>query len=191
MDADTVNEAATLVVRHRIKAGHERQYEAWLRRIIDTASRYAGHMGIDVFRSHSDGLPLFTCVLHFSCKQHLQGWLDSSDRQALIAEVKPLLADGDQIEVSSAREFWFVPASEHQPPPRWKQACVTFLVIMPLSLIVPQLWQLIFKHITWLGSYPVGDVVITLSIVLLVVYFFMPMMTRWLAGWLNPSRREE
>jgi hypothetical protein len=191
MDADTVNEAATLVVRHRVKAGHEPQYEAWLRRIIDTASRYAGHMGIDVFRSHSDGLPLFTCVLHFSCKQHLQNWLDSSDRQKLITEVKPLLADGDQIEVSSAREFWFVPASEHQPPPRWKQACVTFLVIMPLSLIVPQLWQPLFKRITWLGSYPVSAVLITLSIVLLVVYFFMPMMTRWLAGWLNPQRREE
>lgn len=191
MDEDTVNEAATLVVRHRVKAGHERQYEAWLRRIIDTASRYAGHMGIDVFRSHSDGLPLFTCVLHFSCKLHLQNWLDSSDRQALITEVKPLLADGDQIEVSSAREFWFVPASEHQPPPRWKQACVTFLVIMPLSLIVPQLWQPIFEHIAWLGSYPVSAVVVTLSIVLLVVYFFMPMTTRWLAAWLNPQRREE
>jgi antibiotic biosynthesis monooxygenase (ABM) superfamily enzyme len=121
----------------------------------------------------------------------LQNWLDSSDRQELIAEVKPLLADGDQIEVSTAREFWFVPASEHQPPPRWKQACVTFLVIMPLSLIVPQLWQPIFKRIAWLGSYPVSDVVITLSIVLLVVYFFMPMMTRWLAAWLNPQQREE
>jgi len=191
MDADTVNEAATLVVRHRVKAGHEQHYEAWLRRIIDTASRYAGHMGIDVVRSHSDGLPLFTCVLHFSSTLHLQSWLDSSDRQELIAEVKPLLADGDQIEVSTAREFWFVPASEHQPPPRWKQACVTFLVIMPLSLIVPQLWQPIFKRIAWLGSYPASDVVITLSIVLLVVYLFMPMMTRWLAAWLNPQRREE
>lgn len=191
MDVGTVNEAATLVVRHRVKAGHEPQYEAWLRRIIDTASRYAGHMGIDVFRSQSDGLPLFTCVVHFSCKLYLQGWLDSSDRQKFIAEVKPLLADGDQIEVSSAREFWFIPASEHQPPPRWKQACVTFLVIMPLSLIVPQLWQPIFKHVAWLGSYPFSAVVVTLSIVLLVVYLFMPVMTRWLAGWLNPPRREE
>ncbi|MBT2294920.1 antibiotic biosynthesis monooxygenase [Pseudomonas fluorescens] len=191
MDADTVNEAATLVVRHRVKAGHEQQYEAWLRRVIDTASRYVGHMGIDVARSHSDGLPLFTCVLHFSCTQHLQNWLDSSERQALIAEVKPLLTDGDQIEVSTAREFWFVPASEHQPPPRWKQVCVTFLVIMPLSLIVPQLWQPLFKRITWLGSYPVSAVVVTLSIVLLVVYLFMPMVTRWLAAWLNPQPREQ
>lgn len=191
MDVGTVNEAATLVVRHRVKVGYEPTYEAWLRRIIDTASRYAGHMGIDVFRSQSDGLPLFTCVLHFSSSLHLQSWLDSTERQELIAKAKPLLADGDQIEVSSAREFWFAPPSEQRPPPRWKQACVTFLVIMPLSLIVPQLWQPIFKHLTWLGSYPVSDVVITLSIVLLVVYFFMPMMTRWLVGWLNPPRLEE
>jgi antibiotic biosynthesis monooxygenase (ABM) superfamily enzyme len=30
-----------------------------------------------------------------------------------------------------------------------------------------------------------------LSIVLLVVYLFMPMMPRWFAAWLNPQRREE
>ncbi|WP_256573682.1 hypothetical protein [Pseudomonas sp. NFACC39-1] len=34
------------------------------------------------------------------------------------------------------------------------------------------------RGITWLASYPVSAVVDTLSIVLLVVYLFMPMMTR-------------
>lgn len=191
MGTDTVNEMATLVVRHRVKAGHEHQYEDWLHHTIDTASQYAGHTGVDVVRSKSDGLPAFTCVLRFSSALHLQNWLDSSDRQELISEAKDFLADGDQVEVSTAREFWFVPTSEHQPPPRWKQACMTFLVILPLSLLLPQLWQPLFNRITWLGSYPVSVVVVTLSIVLLVVYLFMPMMTHWLAAWLNPQHQEE
>ena len=138
------------------------------------------------------GLAQFTSVLRFASTEQLQTWLDSEDRRSLVEIARPMLADGDQTEINADREFWFTPVEAGAtPPPRWKQACVTFLVIMPLSLIVPQLWQPIFEHIAWLGSYPVSAVVVTLTIVLLVVYFFMPMMTRWLAGWLNPSRREE
>jgi antibiotic biosynthesis monooxygenase (ABM) superfamily enzyme len=186
MISDSDNEVATLIVRHRIKAGHEQQYEIWLRRIIDTASRYAGHMGVNVVRSRSNGLPLFTCVLHFSCTTYLQGWLDSSDRQELIGEVKPMLADGDKIEVLNTREFWFTPTSEHNPPPRWKQAILTFSVIMPLTLVIPQFFQPVFERVTWLETHPISAIITTLSIVLLVVYVFMPLLTRWLAPWLNP-----
>lgn len=187
MIADSDNEVATLIVRHRIKAGHEQQYEMWLRRIIDTASRYAGHMGVNVVRSRSNGLPLFTCILHFSRTTYLQGWLDSSDRQELIAEVKPMLADGDRVEVLNAREFWFAPSSENIRPPRWKQALLTFLIIMPLTLLVPQLLLPVFERVTWLGTPPISAVIVTLSIVLLVVYVFMPLFTRCLATWLNPQ----
>lgn len=72
------------------------------------------------------------------------------------------------------------------PPPRWKQACVTFLVILPLALLMPLLWQPLFRLWPWLGGYVASNVVITASIVLLVVYLFMPPVTRFFAGWLNP-----
>lgn len=186
MGTDSLNDIATLVVRHRVKAGHENDYEVWLRRIIGTASRYLGHMGIDVIRSRHEGLALFTCVLRFSCTLHLQAWLDSSDRQELVAEVRPLLADGDQVEVSQAHEFWFVPPTDQPQPPRWKQACVTFLVILPLSLLVPLLWQPLFLALPPLGGYLASNALITLSIVLLVVYLFMPLATRLFSRWLNP-----
>lgn len=186
MGTDTINDVTTLVVRHRVKPEHEQAYEAWLRRIIDTASRYVGHMGVDVIRSRHDGMPTFTCVLRFSCTLHLQSWLDSTDRQELIAEVRALLADGDQIEVSKAHQFWFVPAAEDAQPPRWKQACVTFLVILPLSLLVPLLWQPVFAQVPALAGYLASNTLITLSIVLLVVYLFMPLATRVFSRWLTP-----
>ncbi|MCJ0973610.1 antibiotic biosynthesis monooxygenase [Pseudomonas sp. PS1] len=184
-------ETVTLVVRHRVRRGQEQAYEEWLRRIVAIASQCAGHLGADVIRSTRDGLPLFTCVLRFSCPERLRTWLDSAQRRQLIEEAEPLLADGDQTEISTLNEFWFVPADGEQRPPRWKQACVTFLVILPLSLLVPQLWQPLFAWQPILGTFLLSNALITLSIVLLVVYLFMPLATRLFAGWLNNARSNE
>lgn len=188
MVAPTTDDVVTLIVRHRVKAGKDEDYERWLRHIIGVASRYPGHLGIDVVREVSSGMHLFTCVLRFASTGQLQVWLDSDDRRLLIEEVTPLLADGDQTEVNAQREFWFNPAASvtgAAAPARWKQACVTFLVILPLTLVIPQLWQPVFSQVPWLGGYVQSNVLITLSIVLLVVYQLMPRATSWFANWLN------
>jgi len=178
-------EIVTLVVRHRVRPGQEHAYENWLKRIIAVASQSAGHLGVDVVRGTSGGLPLFTCVLRFSSPERMRSWLDSTERRQLIEEAKPLLADGDRTEVSTHNDFWFVTADEEKQPPRWKQACLTFVVILPLSLLIPQLWHPLFVRQPVLGAYLPSNTLITLSIVLLVVYLFMPMATRLFASWLN------
>lgn len=182
--ADTA-ETVTLVVRHRVRRGQEQAYESWLRHIVAIASQSAGHLGVDVVRGTSSGLPLFTSVLRFSSPERLRSWLDSAQRRQLIEEAKPLLADGDLTEISTLNDFWFVPADEEKQPPRWKQACITFVVILPLSLLVPQLWRPLFAWEPALGTYLPSNTLITLSIVLLVVYLFMPMATRLFANWLS------
>lgn len=185
--ADTV----TLVVRHQVSQQHEQRYEAWLHQIVDTAAGCAGHLGVDVVREHQAGLVNFTCVLRFDQLQHLQGWLDSDARQHLVAQVKPLLHGGDDTQVLLGNDFWFTPDNGQPQPPLWKQACVTFLVILPLSLLVPLLWQPLFAALPALGGYVASNVLITLSIVVLVVYLFMPMATRAFDAWLSPTAKEE
>ncbi|MFW0754896.1 antibiotic biosynthesis monooxygenase [Pseudomonas sp. H11T01] len=187
MNIEVSDGVVTLLVRHRVKQGRDEEYEAWLRRTIAIARGYPGHLGIDVMRGQNGGLALFTSVLRFASTAQLQHWLDSEDRQQLVSEAQPLLADGDQIEVNADREFWFTPVDEGQgPPPRWKQACITFLVILPLSFLVPMLWKPLFAWQPWLGGYVQSNVLITLSIVLLVVYVFMPRVTRLFSKWLQP-----
>lgn len=189
--SETQQETVTLVVRHQVHPDHVPRYEAWLRRIIATASQCPGHLGVDVVRSRQASLAQFTCVLRFAGLQQLQNWIDSEQRHQLIAEVEPLLRAGDQLEIAQGKEFWFMPESAQTPPPRWKQVCVTFLVILPLSLLVPLLWQPLFQLAPWLGGYLPSNIAITLSIVLLVVYLFMPMATRLFAAWLSPSNDED
>ncbi|WP_339485660.1 antibiotic biosynthesis monooxygenase [Pseudomonas sp. EL_65y_Pfl2_R95] len=170
----------TLIVRHRVRAAQRPAYEKWLRRTTQIASTYPGHLGVNVMRDAEQ----FVCVLRFAGTAELQHWLDSSERRHLIEEVAPLLDEGDQTQVETNREFWFTPTNA-QPALRWKQACITFLVILPLSLLVPLLWQPLFAKLPILGGYFVSNVLITLSIVLLVVYLFMPRVTALFAHWLS------
>ena len=183
--AQQLPDIVTLVVRHHVRPAQLTAYEAWLRRTISAAEQFEGHLGVNVMRSRDAGLTRFTIVLRFSSAQRLQAWLDSFERNQLINEARPLLVEGDQTEVSAVKEFWFTPANSDTEPPRWKQACVTFLVILPLSLLVPLAWRPAFASVPWLGSYLGSNLVITATIVLLVVYLFMPTVTGWFAGWLQ------
>jgi len=187
------NEVVTLVIKHRIRAGMEADYEAWLRRIVAIAGSYPGHLGVDVIRSKSGGLHLFTCVLRFHSTDAMQQWMDSQQRRELVEEATPMLADGDQAEVNPQNEFWFTPGSETSapPPPRWKQACVTFLVICPLTLLIPLLWGPVFALSPLLANYVVSTALVTITIVLLVCYVMMPAATRLFAPWLNAPQRHD
>jgi antibiotic biosynthesis monooxygenase (ABM) superfamily enzyme len=181
------DEIVTLVIKHRVKQGQEAQYEAWLRRIVAIAGSYPGHLGVDVIRGKADGLHMFTCVLRFCSTDAMQSWLDSAQRRELVAEAAAMLADGELTEVNPHNEFWFVPASDTPPPPRWKQAVVTFCVICPLTLLIPLLWGPVFRAFPLLGNYVIGTALVTITIVLLVVYLLMPQATRLFAPWLNAA----
>lgn len=186
MSTAVSDDVVALLVRHRVRHGKDAEYERWLRRIIATASAYPGHLGIDVVRDKDQGLHQFTCILRFASTALLQNWLDSQARRDLVDEIRPLLVDGDQIETHAQREFWFTPAEcGPKPPLRWKQACVTYLVILPHTLLVPLIWQPVFTAVPWLGGYVAATALITVTIVLSVVYVFMPPATRLFEGWLN------
>ncbi|MNI62119.1 hypothetical protein D3C73_1174250 [compost metagenome] len=119
----------------------------------------------------------------------MQRWLDSPQRMQLVNEAAPMLADGDQTEVNPVNEFWFAPTADNAPPPppRWKQAFVTLVVILPHTLLVPLLWGPLLKLNAWLSNYVVATFLITLTIVLSVCYLFMPLATRLFAPWLSSS----
>jgi antibiotic biosynthesis monooxygenase (ABM) superfamily enzyme len=185
------DEVVTLIVKHRIKSGSEADYEAWLRRIVRIAGERPGHLGVDVVRGKQDGLALFTCVLRYRSTDDLQRWLDSPQRQTLIEEAAPMLADGDQTEIGAVNEFWFTPQTDSvAKPPRWKQAVVTLCVILPLTLLVPIVWGPILRLHPFLSNYVVATFLVTVTIVVLVVYLLMPVATRLFAPWLEASVKE-
>src|SRR5690348_13202057 len=100
----------TLVIQHKVRAEALARYETWLRHTVGVARRQPGHLDVNVIRP-DDGGRQFTTVVRFAEASQLQAWVDSTERQALVAEVLPLLEEGDQTQVHDDPEFWFTPSA--------------------------------------------------------------------------------
>jgi len=179
------NSVVTLVINHKVRPGQQQAYEAWLKRTVKAARGQPGHLGVNVIRPTGD-TQVFTSVLRFASAEQLQSWIDSAERRALVEEALPLLEDGDHPMVHSDAEFWFTPAnSAGKQPPKWKQAVISYAVILPLSIVIPMLWGPAFQRYPVLGTTLPSNMLITACIVGLVVFVIMPRVTQWCAGWLS------
>jgi antibiotic biosynthesis monooxygenase (ABM) superfamily enzyme len=180
-----LNSVVTLVVHHKVRCEALPSYEAWLRRTVAAARRQPGHLGVNVIRPGGEDA-MFTTVVRFARAGQLQAWIDSAERAALIQEVSPLLEEGDHPLIHNDAEFWFTPAHGNvRQPPKWKQAVLTYLVICPLTMVIPRLWAPAFERYPVLGGVVPSNLLITLCIVVPVVFLIMPWVTRRCAGWLR------
>ncbi|WP_058911647.1 antibiotic biosynthesis monooxygenase [Entomohabitans teleogrylli] len=180
------NKPVTLVITHVIPADQTERYEAWLARIVPVAASFPGHLGANVIRP-SEGHNVWNIIIRFDTLENLYAWTQSSQRKALVEEISPWLAQGDRTEIHSEAAFWFTPpAPRVRQPPRWKQFLITLMVIFPSTNLVPWLTGSLFPGLKGtLLLHLVNDA----CVVALVVWLWMPLVTRWFAGWLKKSPR--
>lgn len=175
----------TLVIQHKARTDSLALYEAWLKRAVATARQQPGHLDVNVIRPQGGGSH-FTTVVRFANTDLLQAWINSAQRQAMVREVLPLLEDGDQTQVHDDPEFWFTPPNSQVPPPaRWKQALLTYLVICPMTFVIPLLLAPLFMYVPQLGGAITAKLIINLFVIVPVVFYIMPWVTRRCAHWLR------
>lgn len=173
----------TLVITHRLQAGKQADYERWLEKIMPQAALFPGHLGVNVLRPVHGELT-WTILVRFDSMDNLYHWIHSSERQALVAELPEMLLGQEHIEMRPGAAFWFTPATPASPAPaRWKQFLVTLAVIFPSTNLVPWFWSQLLpdsKGTLW------GHLLNDACVVALVVWLWMPAMTRVLKNWLIP-----
>ena len=77
------------------------------------------------------------------------------------------------------------PGTPAAQPPRWKQALLTYLVICPMTMIIPQLLAPLFARFPQLGGVIAGNLIVNVFVILPVVFYIMPWVTRRCANWLR------
>lgn len=176
------SEPATLVITHKIHTIHRSDYEQWLQRIIPVAQHFEGHMGVNVIRPSGDD-ETYTVLIRFNSLDNLYHWTQSAERKQLVVDIKPILAGDDVLEVRPGAEFWFTPPQAGvSKPAQWKQFIISIAVIFPSTLVVPLIWGFLFPQLK--GTLP-GHFLNDATVAGLMVYFWMPMMTRIFARWLK------
>src|SRR5439155_790317 len=79
--AGGIIDVVTVVVTRKVKAGRAADYEAWLKGVTQVVARWPGFLGISVFKPANTEAP-YTFVYKFDSGDHLDAWLNSSERKA-------------------------------------------------------------------------------------------------------------
>lgn len=179
---------ATVVISHRVKPYQDDGYLAWLATIEPRVRGAAGFLDVQIIRPIADLTAIYTIILRFDTREHLEAWMHSDERSRLIDLARPLLATDDDFCIRSGLDFWFLPGeAKAKIPPRWKQFVLSWSAIFPLVLTLPQVVVprlLAFGLPDW---HPLHVLIITGMVVALMIYVVMPRYTRLVKGWLFSS----
>lgn len=182
---NAVESGATVVITHRVRHGHQPEYEAWTDEIGPVCSAAPGHIDWQIIRPVAGLTSTYTVVIRFDSRAHLESWMSSPARNRLIAKVRPILSTDDDFFIRTGLDFWFAPdGARARLPVRWRQLLITWSVIYPLVLGVPLLVTPILRA-AGIPPTPFIDVlVVTGVIVALMIYVVMPRYIRLVHRWL-------
>jgi uncharacterized protein len=186
--SSTHPEPVTVVVRRRVKAGAEADFERAMQEFIRFALAFPGNRGIDVLRPQPGGSRDYTVVDRFVDRNARQAFKDTSDYREWMSRLRELTEADPYMEERDGLGGWFTPpeAPRASPPARIKMALVTFVGVYPLTSSLPALghWLLPNWHPLLVNVFVTGAIVAALT------WVVMPILTRVLADWLfrrNPA----
>ncbi len=115
-----------------------------------------------------------------------KAWLNSTERQQLIAEIEPALLSSDDAEIQAGIDYWFSSiAPPMQQPVRWKQWLLLGAATCILMLVFEPIFSIVFENVPLLGSLGIRQFVVAFFNVALLVFFIMPRLVKLTRVWLN------
>ena len=174
----------TTTVTSRVKPGHEPFYEQFLEGIIAAATRFPGHLGVEVFRPHNPSSDDYRIVYRFDTREHLQAWLDSDEHAAWLQRAEPHAVGPMRRQFVTGLETWFTLPDRPgtPPPPPYKMAVLTWVTIFPLITLVVVVLEPLLETLALVPRLGVTTAVT----VPIMTWIVMPRVTRLLRGWLYP-----
>lgn len=176
------------VISSRVRAGHEKAFRAWERRIANAQAKSPGFQGYR-FEPPIPGVQDdWLAILRFDTERNLQIWLDSPERTELLEEATPFLEEFHTRVARTGFEQWFALATDGtSAPPAWKQNMIVLLLLYPVVFLFGAWVQtpvLIGRAGLpfWLALF-IGNVV---SVLLL--NWLVPWVSNGFGWWLAPAR---
>lgn len=174
----------SVVISTRVKPEHEAEYRAWEQRIAAAQARFPGFQGYR-FEPPIPGVQdSYVAILRFESETTLQTWLNSPERQHLLAEAEDLTNEVSARIVRSGFSQWF--PAEAQKAPRWKGNMLVLLLLYPVVFLFGLVVGTpVLEHALglpfWLALF-IGNVVSVW-----ILSYTVPILSRGFAWWLSPQ----
>lgn len=177
MTTTTAVEPAKLVLQRRANSADRSAFDAWVRALLEIASRSSALQGSSVLNTGSGESYI---LLRFSSQAELDRFEASSE---VIEHLRRGELHATTLDAPTRRtglETWFTLPDRPVParaPAAWKMALVTWLALLPqviaLTYVIPKSWPFLL-----------GVALSTAIPVCLLTWVVMPRMTKLLYGWL-------
>jgi len=174
-----------VAITRRVRPGCEAEFQEALREFFQTSFGHGGVLGASMLTP-----PPGSESREFGI---LRTFRDEEERDAFYAsamfnvweERARTLTEGEPVyRQLHGLEAWF--RSPQNPPPRWKMATATFLGVFPTAAILNLTLGVAIRP--W--PFILGSVVFNASMVVLLTWIVMPLVTRALHGWLHSDERK-
>jgi uncharacterized protein len=171
------------VIVTKVKAGKEAAYREWETKIQQAQSKFPGYCGSYVQPPLAGELG-WTTLMRFDTTEHLDTWLKSPERAALLGEAEPLIDYAHLQRMETSFPGWFpTDPKTGQGPPNWKAAMLVLLGLFPIVMLEslflsPRLASLNFSLALFIGN--------TISVAL-TTWLTMPVFIKALDWWLFPK----
>lgn len=119
-------------------------------------------------------------VFAFDSRRNLDRWLESDERQEVLALIEPLIEGDRTLNVVGGFAGWFRMDSSREPR-RWKQAIVVLIALYPTTLLLGYLQRTFTPDAPWIPALFVSNVVG----IAILTWILMPFVTRLLSRWLQ------
>ncbi len=172
----------TEVISRNIKAGHEKDYDDWLRRYMSLERKVQGYLGTTIIAPGGSNSSVRYVINRFADSTSLDAWENSDEALKIIEEAND--CSTKYYERATGMETWFIlPDYKNLAvPPRWKMAIVAFIGAYGISSITRYILNL------YLGPWPLlTSIVMNMILVIGLTYFAMPVLSRLLRRWLYPK----
>jgi len=120
------------LISARVAPELEREFLAWQRSIAATESRFDGFVGHKVERPIPGVQDDWVVLLSFDTDEHLDAWLASPERAALLAAGERFTRDLRLVRSSYGFGFWSGDAPAAAPEPVFKSNLLVLLMLYPV-----------------------------------------------------------
>lgn len=184
-----VPEPVTAVASFRLGRGSDERFARFEREVRSALASFDGYLGSQVFEPVAGVQEDTVITFSFESRSHLDDWLDSSERAALLSTIEPDV-DGERVvnvvddlagSLGSSFAGWFRGSGDERPVRRWKQASVILLALFPTALTLALLRGWLLPELALVPSVFVSNV---LGIAVLT-WILMPWLTRLFDSWLR------
>jgi antibiotic biosynthesis monooxygenase (ABM) superfamily enzyme len=173
-------EPVTAVASFRVTPGAEGHYLEAHVRLLQLLMTFPGFIRSEMFPPIAGVQDETVVVFAFDTRQHLDHWLESEERERILAEIDPFIEGDRTINIVGGFAGWFGrPGMAHVKT--WKQAAIVLLAIVPISLLVTAVRRSLLPDVNWWTAVLIGNVIG----VALLSWLAMPFLTRIFAGWLR------